>query len=57
MRLFCFYFIDWVYNTYFQVAVKESENEMLRTQLDGLKKMIVRNSVAAKCPVFIDLNE
>jgi hypothetical protein len=57
VRLFCFYFIDWVYNTYFQVAVKESENEMLRTQLDGLKKMIVRNSVAAKCPVFIDLNE
>jgi hypothetical protein len=42
---------------FFQVAVKESENELLRTQLAGLKEMIARNSNAAQCPVFIDCSE
>jgi hypothetical protein len=39
------------------VAIKESENELLRSQLAGLKEMIARNSVAAKFPTFIDNNE
>lgn len=36
------------------MAVKESENQLLRSQLEGLKEMIARNSAAAECPVFID---
>jgi hypothetical protein len=39
------------------VAVKESENELLRSQVEGLKEMIARNAAASKCPVFIDCEE
>jgi hypothetical protein len=37
--------------------MKEYENELLRTQLAGLKEMIARNSAAAQYPVFIDCTE
>ncbi len=47
----------YIFYTILQVAVKESENELLRSQLAGLKDMISRNSAAASWPTFIDNDE